>query len=78
MMLWAHWLRVPAACGCLFIASLACSGTDADPFAQRFTEVARIELEEDAPDPIVGISAFVLRPGGGFVIVDEHANRVRE
>lgn len=44
-----------------------------DPFA----EVRRVEFQEFPDDPIVGIDYVSQRPGGGYLIADPHAGRVR-
>ena len=43
----------------------------------HFAEVGRLEFEESAEDPIVGIEYVGTRPGGGYIIADRHAGRVR-
>lgn len=45
--------------------------------AGSFAESARIELEELPGDPIVGIDQVGTRPGGGFLVADRQAGRVR-
>ena len=66
-------LRVLAA---LWVSALACSadGPEATPgptFEMLFDEVARVSLEEDPADPMVGITSLSRRPAGGWVVTDE-------
>lgn len=42
-----------------------------------FIEVGRVELEESEFDPIVRIDHIGRLPGGGFILADRHAGRVR-
>ncbi|HEY8376606.1 MAG TPA: hypothetical protein VIK91_08965, partial [Nannocystis sp.] len=46
-------------------------------YSDLFVEVGRIELQEFPDDPIVAIDHVNRRPGGGFLIADRHAGRVR-
>jgi len=46
-------------------------------YGDVFVEVGRIELQESPDDPIVAIDHVSRRPGGGFLIADRHAGRVR-
>ncbi len=43
----------------------------------HLVEVGRVELQEIAGDPIVGIGYVGRRPGGGFLVADERAGHVR-
>lgn len=60
---------------------LACDrGRSPDPapsFDDLFPEVAQVTLEEAEDDPIVEITSLAPRPGGGFIVVDGPADRVR-
>lgn len=62
-------------------ASLLVScGGDRDGGAVRtagFDEVARVEFEELSEDPIIGVESVAERPGGGFMVTDRLAGRVR-
>lgn len=62
---------------------LLCSSCGSGPggggagFHDLFTEVARVRLQESPDDPIVDIDCIGQRPGGGYLIADRHAGRVR-
>lgn len=44
---------------------------------EALAEVGRVEFEESAEDPIEGIDYVGTRPGGGYIIADRQAGRVR-
>lgn len=74
-----RWLtRGALACSC-FTAACGPAG-DAPPGGASedlFVEVARVELAESPDDPIVSIDRVGERPGGGYVVADRHAGKVR-
>jgi len=63
----------------LAYAVASCTAGDHAPRASddAFAEVGRVEFEELPDDPIVGIDYVGLRPGGGYLIADRFAGRVR-
>lgn len=69
----------PLAIPAIVAATLAvCACTEPrQGFDSVFEEVARIQLEESADDPIVSIRHVARRPNGGFVLADQGAARVR-
>lgn len=64
------------------LAVPGCGGDSGEPtseasFQDAFAEVARVELEESASDPIVSVEHVGQRPGGGYVVPDRDAGKVR-
>ena len=60
----------------LFAACGPGAGVSPDRDA-RFVETARISLAEMAGDPITDIESVLERPGGGYILADRQAARVR-
>jgi hypothetical protein len=61
------------------LVAATCASDDKSPIRNDdlLVEVDRIELEEVAEDPIVGVEFVGQRPEGGYLIADRHAGRVR-
>ncbi len=75
-----RWVRAPGSgAACLTALALAGCSEGAEPrgFEDLFVPVATIQLEESPSDPIVAIHSLGRRPGGGFILADRHADRVR-
>ncbi len=61
------------------LVTCACQGPpdSPNPSWPLLERIATVELEERPEDPIVGVDRIGRRPGGGFILADERAGRVR-
>lgn len=71
-------MRSSSVLGLACVAALSCARAEpADSGGDALVEVGRIELEELSGDPIVGIELLGRRPGGGYILADRQADKVR-
>lgn len=66
----------------ILVAPVACGGDGELPrrgvaFDSFFRQETRVALEGDTADPVAAVTSLVPRPGGGFLVADGPAGRVR-